>query len=957
MSKNVITDHQAKYYADILTRKTSSGDREKVIGAVLDAKVNPLPHQIDAALFAFRSPFSKGAILADEVGLGKTIEAGIVISQKWAEHKRNLLIIAPANLRQQWSNELQEKFHLPSIIIDSQKIKKAINEDKKLINGTNIVIVSYNFAANYQELMQSIEWDLVVFDEAHKLRNVYKSDNITANTLRQIFKNRPKLLLTATPLQNSLLELYGLVSIIDDDYFGMFDAFKDEYTNLPGGAKGQKKLEELRARLKPVVNRSLRRQVQEYIKYTNRRAFTQQFTPTPEETKLYELVTEYLAREEIYAFSSSQRTLITLLLLKLLGSSSYAISYTLSGIASRVEAEANAGVRRDKSGKKLFDQDLLDSVSEEADDDFEDVDTEHKLSPAEIEAMLIEAKELRSMSKLASSITKESKGDALLSALGKGFQELPKYNAKRKAIVFTESTRTQAYLVKLLENNGYADKVITFNGSGGTEKEALVYKDWLDKHKDTDVISGVKTSDRRAAIVDYFRDEAEIMVATEAAGEGINLQFCSMVINYDLPWNPQRVEQRIGRCHRYGQQSDVLVFNFLNSENRAEQRILQLLTEKFKLFDGVFGASDEILGVIESGFDFERNIADIILHSVRMPDQIDSEFDAIQNQFSEKIDKQRKTARQHLIDNFDSDVQEKLKIARGENKYYMDRNTELLWKTSGHVLADYAEFHDEGFTLKKVPSFIDGDIQLGTYGYSDEAKAQNRYRFNLPLAQSVLSHAKKLSPKNGEMNFYYTGSGVNIAALENFVGKSGYLKMVRYTRASNVQTEEYYLTLSVTDEGVTLKPEVASRLFDLPADFNEASVADFDIESIQRNAISNIEKDAQARDNHLLNEEFAKISSRADDLRRSARIKLKKRDAEIRQLKKDFKAETDMTKRLELQRTQILLQRRQDDEEQEYRQKSRAIDDEMLELNDTIRASVEAKPQIELLFNLRWHLK
>ena len=951
--KYTITDHQAKYFASLLTRMTSSADREKLVNTVLDATVNPLPHQIDAALFAFRSPFSKGAILADEVGLGKTIEAGIVISQKWAEGKRRLLIVAPANLRQQWSGELLEKFHLPSVIIDSHKLRKAEKSGEPILTGNEIAIVSYNFSANNAELMQSISWDLAVFDEAHKLRNVYKPDNVTANTLKEIFSNTPKLLLTATPLQNSLLELYGLVSMIDDNIFGRLDSFKDEYTNIPAGKKGEKVLAELRTRMRPIINRSLRRQVQEYIKYTKRRAYTQQFMPTPEETRLYNMVTEYLARPELYAFSSSQRALTTLLLLKLLGSSSFAISHTLDAIAYRVEAEAAAGVRRDRSGKKLFDEDLLSTVEEDADDEDLTSESETRLSEAEIAEMRLEAKELREMAKLAKSITHESKGDALLSALKLGFDELPKYKAQRKAIIFTESTRTQSYLVDLLEKSGYAGKVVAFNGSGGGEASNEIYQKWLIKHNGTDKISGVKTADRRTALTEHFRDEAEIMVATEAAGEGINLQFCSMVINYDLPWNPQRVEQRIGRCHRYGQKSDVLVFNFINRSNKAEQRILQLLTEKFKLFDGVFGASDEVLGAIESGFDFERNIANIILHGVRMPEQIDAEFDQIQKSFSEKIDKRNKTSRQHLIDNFDDEVQEKLRIARGENKYYMDRHSEWLWLVTQSILRSDATFSNDHFVLhKEMPN-----APSGTYTYSDEVEAQYRYRANHPLALRVLESAKNQSTPDGSLNLDYSSGGKKISVIEKYVGESGVLQVARYVRKSSVQEEEYYFVHAKTSKGVMLDAEAAAKLLEIKGEFSAGPVSEANFDGETKNSIKKIEDDARQRDAHLMNEEFGRIAARADDLRRSVRLKLKKREAEIRQLKKDFQTETDMAKRLDIQRRQIMLQRKQDDEESEYRSKSRAIDDEMLQLNDQIRASIEAASEFDVVFTCNWRLR
>lgn len=951
------TAHQASYFANLLTRKMSSADKEKLIGTVLGANVEPLPYQIDAALFAFRSPFSKGAILADEVGLGKTIEAGIVISQKWAEQKRSLLIVTPASLRQQWSNELLKKFHIPSIIIDSQKVKKAEKENEKLFNQKQIIIVSYHFAANYHELIGSLRWDLVVFDEAHKLRNVYKPDNIMSNIIKDTFKNIPKLLLTATPLQNTLLELYGLVSVIDDDYFGRFDSFKDEYTKISPGRKGEKTLAQLRQRLKPVICRSLRRQVQEYIKYTNRRANTQQFKPTAEETMLYNLVVEYLARDELFAFSSSQRSLITLLLLKLLGSSSYAISHTLESIAFRVEAEATAGARREKNGKKLFDEDILTSISEESDEDiFEDEESEEKLSQAEVIAMRAEAKELHEMAKLAKSITHESKGDALLIALKNGFEQLPSYGAQKKALIFTESTRTQAYLMDLLEHNGYAGKLVAFNGGGGGEAGNEIYKKWLIKNNGTDLVSGVKSSDRREAIKTYFAEEAEIMVATEAAGEGINLQFCSMVINYDLPWNPQRVEQRIGRCHRMGQKSDVLVFNFLNQENRAEQRILQLLTEKFKLFDGVFGASDEIIGAIESGFDFERNIANLIISGVRMPEKIDEEFDKLQKEFKSKIDQDTKSARKHLIDNFDSDVQERLKIARADNKYYMDLHTEWLWNVSKYILNDYAAFNDEGFTLNKIPPFSK-NVELGTYSYSKEIVAQHEYRVSHPLAIDLLNKAKCLETPNGNIDFIYTGSHKKISVLEPYIGKKGILAVLRYTRESEVQQEEHYLVLASTTIGAIIPNETAAKLFSLPARYSHELVPNFDFSNQQELSIKKIEQEAQQRDSYLMNEEFAKIASRADDIRRGYRIRLKKRENEIRQLKKDFQLETDMTKKLDIQRQQIMLRRKQDEEEQDYRQKCRTVDDEMLQLNDTIRASIEARPKVETLFTISWSLK
>ena len=190
------TDYHAKYFANNLTKKCSSGNIEKFAGTLSDARVQLNPHQIDAALFAFKSPFSKGAILADEVGLGKTIEAGIVISQYWAERKRNLLIIMPASLRKQWQQELQEKFFLPSIILEANSFNEEINNGNlNPFKQDSIIICSYQFARSKHMYINQINWDLVVIDEAHRLRNVYKPTNKIANTIKNAIYGESRLYL------------------------------------------------------------------------------------------------------------------------------------------------------------------------------------------------------------------------------------------------------------------------------------------------------------------------------------------------------------------------------------------------------------------------------------------------------------------------------------------------------------------------------------------------------------------------------------------------------------------------------------------------------------------------------------------------------------------------------------------------------------------------------------------
>lgn len=205
-----ITKYHALYRTHELTLRRPSDSVEKFSSTLANAQVDINPHQIEAALFAFRSPLSKGAILADEVGLGKTIEAGIVIAQKWAEKKRNILLIVPANLRKQWMSELSEKFFLPSMVLE-QKSFNAIIKSGNLNPfqlDDNIVITSYQFICSKSAYVKKVPWDLVVIDEAHRLRNVYKTSNKIAKEIKEAVAHAPKILLTATPLQNSLLELY-----------------------------------------------------------------------------------------------------------------------------------------------------------------------------------------------------------------------------------------------------------------------------------------------------------------------------------------------------------------------------------------------------------------------------------------------------------------------------------------------------------------------------------------------------------------------------------------------------------------------------------------------------------------------------------------------------------------------------------------------------------------------------
>jgi superfamily II DNA or RNA helicase len=815
-----LTDFHTTYFAHELTKRCASDSVEKLAMVLADAQVDLNPHQVEAALFAFRSPFSKGAILADEVGLGKTIEAGLLLAQKWAERKRRLLVIVPANLRKQWNQELADKFFLPSSVLESRSFNEAIRAGNlNPFQQPAVILCSYQFARSKEPYLRQTPWDLVVIDEAHRLRNVYKQSSKIALSIKQAVAPFPKILLTATPLQNTLLELYGLVSIIDDFAFGDLKSFRTRFARLGE----QTDFAELKDRLAPLCKRTLRRQVLEYVKYTNRHALVQEFVPSEREQRLYDLVSDYLQRPILYALPASQRQLVTLILRKLLASSTYAISATLASLIHRLDSAAAAAVAVDTSPDELpSDWEGLDELA----DEWEDADdgaahpARAQLTPEQLGELRQEMAQLREFHTLATSILKNAKGEVLLTALRRGFAAAAEARRsqgaatlQQKAVIFTESHRTQEYLFRLLEQTEFVGKVMLFNGTNSDPHSKAIYQHWLAQHAGTDRITGSPSADLRAALVEHFRDHAAILIATEAAAEGVNLQFCNLVVNYDLPWNPQRIEQRIGRCHRYGQKFDVVVVNFLNQKNAADQRVYELLAEKFRLFSGVFGASDEVLGAVESGVDFEKRIA-AIYQRCRTPVQIQFEFDQLQRELEAEIAVGQRDAREKLLDNFDQEVVERVRL---ESHDILNRFNERLWQLTRHLLAEYAHFdaHAYSFILHTNP-FPGETIHPGPYRMGRDVEDANTYRVGHPLGQRVLQRGKGLTPLPAEVTFEYTGSGKRIAMLEPLVGRQGWLACARLT-LNALETEDRLILSGITDDGEALDEPQCRRFFDLPA--------------------------------------------------------------------------------------------------------------------------------------------
>ncbi len=632
--ESTLTPFHQRLLAEELALSQSGAAR--VATALTTSTVDLNPHQIEAASFAMEALSRGGGILADEVGLGKTIEAGIVIGQLWAEGKARILILCPAPLRAQWQAELLEKFGLPGVCVDGD-FAKSFRANPFEQNGP--VIASIQFGANRAAELARIPWDLVVIDEAHRLRNAWKPTNKTGKALRTALEGRPKLLLTATPLQNDLMELFGLLGFLDESVLGPEHAFRARYLGCQEESAHQA-LAELKGRIEPVVHRTLRRQVREYVKFTARRSMVEDFSYSAEEQDLYDKVSEYLRRAELLAIEPGRRTLLTLVYRKLLASSTYAIAPTLRRLADSLEERIKAA----RAGK-AFELTLTRSEVEELrefDEELEEIelgpseDGRPRRAPVTVEALEGELHELKHYARLAESIKLNAKGEALCRALDRAFTVAATYRWPQKAVVFTESKRTQEYLFQLLSSRGYRGQISKLSGDGSGPEE-------------------------RRLLVEEFRERTQILLSTEAGAEGLNLQFCNLVVNYDLPWNPQRIEQRIGRCHRYGQTRDVLVLNFVNRSNAADARLYELLEKKLTLFDGVFGASDEVLGALESGIDFEKRVLDIY-QGCRTEAEITKAFEALRADLEGKIGARMAQARELLLENFEDDVRNRLRL-------------------------------------------------------------------------------------------------------------------------------------------------------------------------------------------------------------------------------------------------------------------------------------------------------
>ncbi len=861
MNNNILI----KWHYNHFISKSCGSDVNRLSLTLFNSKIKLTPHQIDASLFAFKSPISKGVLLADEVGLGKTIEAGIIIAQLWYERKAKVLIIAPASLIRQWNNELYDKFLLETEIMDRKRfnsyIKKGYENPFKVCK--NITICSYQFASINSDFILNSDFDTVIIDEAHKLRNSYREKSITSNNIKYATKNMQKVLLTATPIQNSLLDLFGLSSFIDENLFGDIEVFKKKYIkNL------QDYEEELHNRLNIFMHRTLRNQVTQYIKYTNRVAKTFVFTQTPEEKEIYDELQNIISNssEMPYIIPKSQSHLLLLILCKLMGSSIYALKGTLQVILNRLTNLKNG--LSDEEYNNYMKQLIIEKIDEDVIEENNDLIIESKKNIFE---EVIDYNELNHEINLienlitkVDNVKKESKYFTLLESLKYSFSHLKEIGANEKVLIFTESTRTQEFLYKSLKEDGYED-ILLYNGSNNTDELNKIYTEWLNRPENVDKKQNDRSMNMRAAIIDKFSKDGKILISTEAGAEGLNLQFCSLIINYDLPWNPQRVEQRIGRCHRFGQKFDVNVINFINNSNRAEQRIYELLSNKFNLFDSVFGASDEILGIMDNDSNMELSIAEIY-KNCRTEDEIDNAFNTVQEKFNSEIAENIDKAKAKIIDNFEEDLQQYFSDMMDSTEKNISAIEKNFWLLTKLILNNKAEFNDANMTIN-IKNF--GEYN-GTYKISSRNEDDRFIDFNsnTKLGKYILEEASKISNKKAHVLFDISNYPFNLKEVSNLKGSKGIISFNKI-KISSYEEEEYLFSCGRSTDGEILDNELINKMFRLelienPNDLlNEKVLNEVDEDvNIYSNKIFN---ESTERNNSYLNKEILKINEWAED--------------------------------------------------------------------------------------------
>ncbi len=597
------------YYTARILGSLSGGDG--FVPAFASSDIKAYPFQIAAANFALRSPYQKGLVLCDEAGMGKSHEAMLVISQKWLEGQDRILLLIPnADLLRQWTDLIELYYTIPYIVLTNREEWNAnISDDNPNAFLQNAIVIStYDFVANNESAAKGVNWDLTVFEEANALSSVYHEDTKQAKVLKRIAERSFKLLLTGTPIEKNIMDLYGLIWFIDETVLPNEQEFLSRYLRKP------ENYPELAERVSKYCFRTLRSQAKGYAKVPNRILITHEYTPSAKERELYNLLFAYINKPGKIAFPEMNQYDLALRLLGLQSSSTAAILQTIKGVIKRLESMSNA---------------------------------QNELN------------EWRQMQTVAESITQDEKSKHLLVALKNGFAMMKKSGAKKKAVIFTESVETQKMLCKLLSDKY---KTCVYNGN-------------TDYHE-----------------IQRFKADGEILISTDNGAKGFNLEDAAFVIHYDLLYNTLKMEQRIDRCHRLGQENDVLSLAFIDKNNFSDVRKLELVNKRMLVADGVFGITDEVI----SGFTENLGAAfETVSEHIRTKAQVETDYQQALTRNEVENKQLVSSAEDVLFTTFTKELADKITIS----PHYISEKTEqiniALWSIAKYFFEQYNETHDD----------------------------------------------------------------------------------------------------------------------------------------------------------------------------------------------------------------------------------------------------------------------
>lgn len=835
---------QLRFLAEDLVRLRRSDEQRRYAAPQRSAKIDANPHQIDAVIFALARVREGGCILADEVGLGKTIEAGLVIAQLMAEGARRILLIAPKPLLGQWRQELFQLFD-----IESREAEPRVGG----FDGEGVFLVGRESAGSEKgrdALLASEPFDLCVIDEAHEVfAGIYKrfdkfgqyNDDApqarTAGRVRQVLlaARTPVLLLTATPIQNSLTELWGLVQFVDPlgTLLGDLPTFREVFCGEDDRQLATGQEEELRSRLRVILQRTLRRQAQEFLEkpFVNREARLFDYAMSPAEKALYDEVTTYLLEPGILAFRGSHRQLLLLGFHRRMASSTRALAASLRGVAARLRRMLSGGVSQQQD-----DEDAREVITDLEDDDVEASEesgsgpaTAPSTEGAERQLVRHELERVEGFIRRAEALWgDDSKFRALLQALTFVTERARSRQGPGKLLIFTESLVTQTYLRdRLIESKLVSEHDITlFRGTNDSTRAAEALEIWR-----SDVPQGEGPAPQpdiatRLALVHEFKTRSRVFISTEAGAKGLNLQFCDTLVNYDLPWNPQRIEQRIGRCHRYGQQNDVTVINFIAKDNEAQRLTFDILSAKLELFGTVLDASDQVLhrgdssgetglvGVL--GADFEAELRRIY-DRARTLDEVTAELRALRDKVE---DERRRFETTHartagLIEKrFDESVQRAFrnhKAALPAALAELDRD--LLAVVLGYLDSNEIPYRREPLGAAELlhvggSPVLPEDIREGITAAIGPSKEHVSLHLGHPLVLAAVSNARaqaELPPAVVKL----PDDAPN--KLRDLTGRRGRLRVMK-AAFEGFERVEQLVAVCVLDNGEVLEPALGAVL-------------------------------------------------------------------------------------------------------------------------------------------------